>query len=181
MLILGFTGLPSSGKDAACDHLVNNFGFKFLSCGDVVRKFAKETLGLEKPTRAQLQELGQKMRRDEGPHWVLKRLVDEIPNGRYVISGVRGVNELDFLKETFNDDFFLIGVLAGRKTRFKRCLTRGRSGDPTTLDAFIIADRDDLKLGDGNSTILADLFVVNEPDGLDVYGREIERVLAGIL
>jgi len=181
MLIIGFTGLPSSGKDAACDHLVNNFGFKFLSCGDVVRAFARDVHGDHKPTRAKLQEIGQTMRVKEGPHWVLKRLVDGLPEGRYVISGVRGVKELEFLKDTFKDEFALVGVLACRKTRFRRCLARGRSGDPTTPEGFVQADMDDLKLGDGESTILSDFFVMNEKDGLDVYGREIERVLNGII
>ena len=58
MLVIGFTGLPCSGKDAACEYLVKNHGYNFLSCGDVVRKFAREVRKIENPDRHQLQQIG---------------------------------------------------------------------------------------------------------------------------
>lgn len=176
MLVIGFTGLPCSGKDAACEYLVKNHGYNFLSCGDVVRKFAREVRKIENPDRHQLQQIGCEMRKGEGEDWVLRRLFENIGEGKYVISGVRGINELNFLKSRFKENFALVGLLASRELRFERCLKRARDGDAKTREGFEKADLQDLKLGDGDSTILSDFFVINEGSFQEFYS-EVEKIV----
>ncbi len=176
MKILGFTGLPCSGKDAACEHVMKKYGYKFLSCGDVVRNFAKTVRGIPNPTREDQQAIGYEMRKKEGETWLLKRLVENLPDGNYVISGVRGIHERNFLKEKFGDDFALVGLVSSEQTRFERCVRRGRSGDATTPEAFREMDVKDLRLGDGDSTVLSDYFIINEGT-LDDYHKDIDKVV----
>lgn len=176
MKILGFTGLPCSGKDAACEHVMKKCGYKFLSCGDVVRNFAKTVRGIPNPTREDQQAIGYEMRKKEGETWLLKRLVENLPDGNYVISGVRGMHERKFLKEKFGSDFALVGLISSEQTRFERCVKRGRSGDATTLEGFSEMDVKDLRLGDGDSTVLSDYFIINEGT-LDDFHGDIDKVV----
>lgn len=176
MKIVGFTGLPCSGKDAACEHVMEKYGYKFLSCGDVVRNFAKTVRGIANPTREDQQAIGYEMRKKEGETWLLKRLVENLPDGNYVISGVRGIHELKFLKEKFGASFVLVGLLASEGTRFERCVRRGRPGDATTIGGFGEMDAKDLRLGDGDSTVLSDRFIINEGT-LEEFHRDVDKVV----
>lgn len=134
------------------------------------------TRGIANPTREDQQAIGYEMRKKEGETWLLKRLVENLPDGNYVISGVRGMHERRFLKEKFGTSFVLVGILASERMRFERCVRRGRPGDATTIEGFGEMDVKDLRLGDGDSTVLSDYFVVNEGT-LEYFHKEIDTVL----
>lgn len=180
MRIIGFTGLPCSGKDAACEHVMEKYGYRFLSCGDVIREFTKRVKKIENPTREQLQVTSYEMRQTEGETWLLKRLVDNLPDGNYVISGMRGMHELKFLKEKFGSGFFSVGLLASESVRFKRCLARNRHGDANTLEGFREMDVRDLKyFGNGDSAVLSDYFIINEGTMEDLH-HDIDIIMEKI-
>lgn len=175
MKILGFTGLPCSGKDVACEYIAKKYNYTFLSCGDVIRECAKAR-GVKVPTRQQLQEISYELRKSEGQTWLLKRLLGNLQDGNYIITGIRGLYEVKFLKENFGHNSVLVGLLACEATRFSRCLSRGRPGDTTTLAGFRKGDETDIELGGGDSTVLSDCFIINEGT-LDDYHTDIDNVL----
>lgn len=175
MKVIAFTGLPCSGKDVACEYIAKKRDYTFLSCGDVIRECAKAR-GVEVPTRRQLQEISYELRKSDGETWLLKRLLGDLQDGNYIVTGIRGLYEVKFLKENFGHNSMLVGLLACEATRFGRCLSRGRPGDATTLAAFRKADETDIELGGGDSTVLSDHFIINEGT-LDEFHRDIDKVL----
>jgi len=129
LMIIGFVGLPGSGKGEAC-RIAAMYGLPVLVMGDVIRREAAR-LGVE-PTDQNLGRIGSDLRAAEGPDAVARRILDvaQATGGDVVVvDGLRSLEEADFFR-SHADQFYLVEVCAPAEARLRRLEARGRPDDP---------------------------------------------------
>ena len=147
MKIIGFVGLPGSGKGEA-SKIARQMGLMVLVMGDVIRQEAARQ-GLE-PTDQNLGRIGNALRAAEGPDAVAKRIFEmALAAGKdmVVIDGLRSREEADFFR-SHAEEFYLVEVCAPAEARLKWLAARGRPDDPgiSPVDADIRGINMDLKI-----------------------------------
>jgi len=156
MKIIGFVGLPGSGKGEA-SQIARQQGLAVVVMGDVIRQEAARQ-GLE-PTDQNLGRIGNALRAAEGPEAVAKRTLE---NARaagkdvVVVDGLRSREEADFFR-THADEFLLVEVCAPAEARLKWLAARGRPDDPVKS----VAKATDCMRADADARIIASC---REPD-----------------
>ncbi|MBL7141277.1 MAG: hypothetical protein ISS74_10250 [Planctomycetes bacterium] len=187
-IMLGFTGSIGSGCTFLSEGLRDSLG----SDGHYYRlsRYIYESLrdqGIHVPTTAQLQNEGNRLRKERGLQYLVERCSEDITqdeeagkfneNSVILIDGLRNTGEVQTLRTMSN--FYLISVHADRDTRKDRLVGTGKrfaaAGD------FDVADRRDFEEGDmawGQKVQLcndaADIIVNNE-DALTKGTAERER------
>ncbi len=129
MKIIGFVGLPGSGKGEA-SQIARLHGLAVVVMGDVIRQEAARQ-GLE-PTDQNLGRIGNALRAAEGPDAVAKKTFERaLATGKdtVVVDGLRSREEVDFFR-SHADEFHLIEVCAPAQARLKWLAARGRPDDP---------------------------------------------------
>ncbi len=129
MKIIGFVGLPGSGKGEA-SKIAQELDFGVVVMGDVIRQEAAR-LDLE-PTDLNLGRIGNALREAEGPEAIAKRTLEMArATGKemVVVDGLRSLVEADFFR-TQAEEFYLIEVQAPAERRLDRLMARGRPDDP---------------------------------------------------
>ena len=129
MKIIGFVGLPGSGKGEA-SQIARQHGLAVVVMGDVIRQEAARQ-GLE-PTDKNLGRIGNALRAAEGPDAVAKitfKKAKATGKDLVVVDGLRSKEEADFFR-THADEFHLVEVCAPAEERLKRLAARGRPDDP---------------------------------------------------
>jgi dephospho-CoA kinase len=127
--IIGFVGLPGSGKSVASD-VARKMGLIVLVMGDIIRHEASR-LGLE-PTDENLGVVGNMLRAGEGPQAVAQRILEEARRtgeDTIIVDGLRSKIEVDFFRAN-SEEFRLVEIRAPSDARIRWIATRGRSDDP---------------------------------------------------
>lgn len=129
-LVLGLTGPNAAGKGEVAAYLGRR-GFSVHSLSDVVRE---EALARgHAPEREHLIRVGNLLREAEGPGVLAQRILPRLGH-HDVVDSIRNPREVEVLRTL--PYFVLVSVTADVCLRFERMQTRGRPGDPTTLEAF---------------------------------------------
>ena len=139
-MIIGFTGRIAAGKETIKSFLVDK-GFEYIETSEVLR----EELNRRRMeiTRKNMQDLGDELRKKQGPGILMKLLLEKADSKKnYIFDSLRNAGEVDFLRKNVKD-FILIAVDAPRELRFKRILQRGKASDPKTWDTFLEVDNRD--------------------------------------
>lgn len=129
MKIIGFVGLPGSGKGEA-SKIARKLDFGVVVMGDVIRKEAARQ-GLE-PTDLNLGRIGNDLREREGPEAIAKRTLEMArATGKemVIVDGLRSQAEAEFFRSQA-DEFYLIEVQAAAEVRLGWLEKRGRPDDP---------------------------------------------------
>lgn len=183
-LLIGLTGLMGSGKGEVVN-ILEEMGFKAISLSDIVREEAKKAGG--EVSRSQMQNIGNKLREDEGAGVLGKRIREKIKKSsisRWVIDGIRNPAEITALREMEN--FFLLGVESDRFFLLERLKNRGRTMDVSDESELIRRmdrewgkDEPDSGQHVGRCMALADFVVVNN-DSLTELRRQVIDLLKKI-
>ncbi len=129
MKLIGFVGLPGSGKGEA-SQIAREHGYAVVVMGDIIRQEAARQ-GLE-PTDQNLGRIGNALRAAEGPDAVAKKTLERAKaTGKdiVVVDGLRSREEADFFR-AHADEFHLVEVCAPAEARLKWLEARGRPDDP---------------------------------------------------
>ena len=159
-IFIGIVGQIASGKGEMVKILTEQFGFVSFNLSSILHKILEEQ-GITSFTRVDLQDLGDKLRKEEGEGVLAKRAIKMLndqcsminsttatycgDNMRMVIEGIRNPAEVNYLRTLPN--FKLIAVKAKKAVRFARFKKRGKPWDPKTWKEFLIIDRRDRGLG----------------------------------
>jgi len=183
-LRIGLTGRMASGKGEAV-RILTNHGFEYISLSDIVRReAAKATPAL---SRSQMQDLGNRLRRDGGAGILgkmVRELIEASPPAPWVIDGIRNPAEVAELRKMGR--FILIGIESSVEAILARMKERGRSTDTVSeaeLRAALAREWGDGEPADGQQVgptmALADLVIVNNgslsefASGLDAALKKI--------
>lgn len=163
-MIIGITGLIGSGKSAVTNMLVAQ-GFIHLGCSTIIAEEVKKR-GLE-INRDNLIKIGNEVRKEFGNGEWAKRLIAKIDSKKnYVVEGFRNIAEIDEFKKLEN--FYLLGVSAGKIRRMNWILSRNKIGDPKNAEEFEKLEKRDflqgIDYGQQNALCfsMADYYISNE-------------------
>lgn len=131
-MIMGVAGTNASGKDSLADYLVKK-GFIKYSHSDVLREDLRaKNIPL---IREALQNYGNEIRAKQGPDILTRRLKEKLKKGKnYVITSIRNEAEVKSWQEL--SDFKLIWVDAPMELRFKRSMSRPKTGESINEQTF---------------------------------------------
>ena len=192
MKIIGFVGLPGSGKGEA-SKVARHHGLAVVVMGDVIRgEAARQNL---EPTDQNLGRIGNALRAKDGPDAIARRTLDRVmATGKdvVVVDGLRSKAEADFFR-AHAEEFHLVEVYAPAEARLKWLATSGRPDDPGSRPknegnmtiisqqdccAAALEERESREMGWGMYEAIkaADMFLRNDR-GLDDFRKNVEMVL----
>ena len=192
MKIIGFVGLPGSGKGEA-SKVARHHGLAVVVMGDVIRQEAARQ-NLE-PTDQNLGRIGNALRAKDGPDAIARRTLDRVmATGKdvVVVDGLRSKAEADFFR-AHAEEFHLVEVYAPAEARLKWLATRGRPDDPRSskndgktfagsrpqdCGAAALEERESREMGWGMYEAIkaADMSLRNDRS-LDDFRKNVEMVL----
>ncbi len=182
-MIIGLAGLNGSGKGEIIRFLEAR-SFRSLSLSDVIREALRER-GLEE-TRERMIEAGREIRAAEGPGALAERLARKLdPQHNYAVDSIRHPAEVEVLRGRTRN-FRLIWIQARDALRLERIRSRGRPGDPTSLEELHRLEQRELASADesGQQLLavreLADYTVDNNGD-LETLHEAVQGVLRDLL
>lgn len=170
-IVIGLTGLKSSGKDEVCRRLAAR-GFVSRACSDEIIDEARRR-GIETPTFPQKIEIGNWGRATgDGAFWA-KRVLETLRqrgDRRVIVNGLRHPDEVAGLRQVLGDKLVLVGVVAPTPVRAERMLKRGRPGDPRNMTEFLQLDDADRGIGQPESGQQVDRTLALVPYG-NIYNN----------
>jgi dephospho-CoA kinase len=149
MKVLGFCGLPGSGKSTVLK-AIEDLGV-IITMGDVIRNEARER-NIE-PSDENLGKIAQELREEFGPEIIAEKCVELIKNSDseiIFVDGLRSIAEVKEFRKSWK--FPIIAVIIDDKTRFERLSKRGRPDDPNTLEA--LKERDEREIAFGLNDVI---------------------------
>jgi dephospho-CoA kinase len=176
--VLGFTGMPGSGKSEAME-VAKARGATVVRMGDLIWEEV-ERQGLPRDA-ANVGRVANAMRESHGKEvWALRTVarVRQVAKGQrlVLIDGVRSNAEVEVLRRELGTDFTLVAIHTDPHHRFDRMAKRGRADDST--DPAVLAGRDEREMGWGiaRTIALADEMVVNDTT-LEAFRQKVAALL----
>jgi cytidylate kinase len=161
--IIAFSGMPQTGKTTLARRLGHELKCKFVSFGDFVRQQANRR-GIRNPTRRDLQDLGQRLVRDDVKGFCREalRTVNFMPGEQIVIDGVRHKEVLEAVSIVSPQQPIKLIYLAASVTTRKARTTRNLDLD--AIDAHEVESQvqTDVKA-------LADFVIDTEGDSIENF------------
>lgn len=179
MKVIGFVGLPASGKTEAAK-VAQKLGIPVIRMGDVVRKEVRRR-GLD-ITEENVGKVANDIRARGGMGAVAERcipLIKAMDDDTVVVDGLRGEAEVEVYKKTFKSQFALIAIIASQKNRFARALARKRNDDIVDWEGFKQKDDRELRWGLKEAMKMADVLIDNNGT-LEEFRENVGAVLEGI-
>ena len=131
---LGILGPAGSGKGFAAKYIAKKYGYTIINMGDIVRALArKEHI---KPTRANLEKIGEKYSKIYGKDFVIEHAIEKAQESKkpVIIDGIRKPVQAKLAKQKLNARLILVD--ADPEIRFERMKKRKRSNFPKTIEIF---------------------------------------------
>ena len=159
MKVIGFCGLPGSGKSTALES-VKDLG-KIVNMGDVVRDEAiKQRIDLSDEN---LGYLAKKMRIEGGNEIIAERcvtLIRQVESEVIFVDGIRSSFELKIFRKHWS--FPLVAIKADQGNRHQRIMQRERDDDSKSI--FDIKKREEREIGFGLQELIqkADYAINND-------------------
>jgi dCMP deaminase len=182
-MIIGVAGFNGAGKGEVIRFLSER-SFYAYSLSDVIRDELRQR-GLDE-TRDRMIEAGRELRAAKGPGVLAEGMLAKLLGDRnYAIDSIRHPAEVEVLRGS-GRPFHLLWVQADEDLRLARMRSRGRQGDPTTLEEMRVSEGREMQSDDPSAQQLlavrdrADQVVVNDGTVEDLHtGMQpiLERLL----
>lgn len=178
MRVIGFVGLPGSGKSEAAA-VAREQDVPVVTMGDVIRAECRDR-GLD-PTTDHGQ-VAKALREENGPDAIAARSLPMIEDAledseTAVVDGIRSDVEVDRFEGAFGKDFTLVSIEAPFEMRAERLDTRSRdAGEEAGGESLADRDERELEFGMGEAMDRADR-VIENTDSLDAFQEKIRTLL----
>jgi dephospho-CoA kinase len=179
MKLIAFVGMPASGKSEAAA-IAKKLGIPVVNMGDVVREETARR-GLT-PTDENIGGTGTALRREDGMDVIAKRCIPKIRSIKskiVVVDGIRNINEIEYYKNEFGNDFRLIAINTPFEIRFERVKKRARSDDMKSMDE--LKRRDEREKGWGLERAIEKAEINSDNTGsIEEFRKKMEQLLGNI-
>jgi dephospho-CoA kinase/membrane-associated phospholipid phosphatase len=164
--IIGFTGMPGSGKSEAME-VAKARGHPVVRMGDLIWEEVGRQ-GLPRDAK-HVGEVASSMRERHGKDVWSRRTVERVRQvlagaavSVVLIDGIRNFEEVDTFRKELGQQFVLVAIHTDPEHRFGRMIRRGRADD--SPDVAVLRARDEREMGWGiaRTIALADEMVVND-------------------
>ncbi|MFZ3385453.1 MAG: dephospho-CoA kinase [Candidatus Methanoperedens sp.] len=176
MKLIAFVGMPASGKSEAAA-IARKLGIPVVNMGDVVREETARR-GLA-PTDENIGGTGTSLRKAEGMDVIAKRCVPKIrliKTPVIVVDGTRNINEIEYFKKQFGNEFRLIAINTPFEIRFERVRKRARSDDMNSMEELKRRDEREKGWGLDKAIEKADITIDNTGT-IEKFQDQIEQLL----
>jgi dephospho-CoA kinase len=177
--VLGFTGMPGSGKSEAME-VAKRMGLPVVRMGDLIWEEV-DRQGLPRDAH-NVGQVANAMRQSHGADVWSRRTVDRVrvvarAHPVILIDGIRSHEEVATFRQELGADFVLIAIHTDQMHRFERMRNRKRADD--SPDAEVMRARDEREMGWGiaRTIALADEMLVNDAT-LDAFRAKVAALLA---
>lgn len=194
-MIIGVTGYIGAGKDVFAEYVCKKKGMSHISFKDAILDEARRQ-GIC-ADRNSLQLLASRFESERGRYvWaeriaVSLRIMDRVymrdgKNFSYLVETFRTPAQIEYFRNEFGKDFFLIGIYADFNVRWNRVQKRGKMGDPCDMASFLRADEMDMGIGQFiDKSIqqteacrkLVDTELINNYNCLEMFFEDIEKFM----
>lgn len=178
MRVVGFTGMPGSGKSEAME-VAKARGHPVVRMGDLIWEEV-DRQGLPRDAK-HVGQVANGMRESHGKDVWAKRTAErvrQVAAGHTVvlIDGIRSQEEVETLRREIGDDFTLVAIHTDPDHRFERMIQRGRADD--SKDPAILKARDEREMtwGIARTIALADEMLVNDST-LEAFRKRVTALL----
>jgi len=179
MKIVAFVGMPASGKGEA-SKVALSLGMPVVNMGDVIREEVVRSGADMSDTNTGT--IAMKLRNRNGADVVAVRCTPKILSfdaSVVVVDGVRSVDEVEYFKGKFGDDFVLVAVEASAGQRLERIQRRKRADRIIDREGFL--SREERELGWGIKAAIEHADMVVENNGsITEFHKKIKQLLEGI-
>ncbi|TFG03392.1 MAG: flagellar hook-basal body complex protein FliE [Promethearchaeota archaeon] len=177
MQVIGFCGLPGSGKSTAIESIVD-LG-SVVTMGDIVRDEAKRR-GIN-PTDENLGKIGRELRSKHGPEIIAKKCIEYIRNLHQQVIFVDGIRSRHEVKEFRKKwKFPLIAIVLGDKKRFNRLYERARSDDPKNFEN--LKERDERESNYGLKEVIKEAdYKINNDSSIKSLKKKTRTIVLSII
>ncbi len=144
MIVIGFCGLPGSGKSTVLK-AIEDLGI-IITMGDVIRNEARAR-GIE-PIDENLGKIAQELREDFGPEIIAEKcvaLIKSLESKVIFIDGLRSIAEVKTFRNSWK--FPIVAVIIDDIIRIERLSNRGRPDDPKNLEEQTERDQREITFG----------------------------------
>lgn len=177
MRVLGFTGMPGSGKSEAME-VAKARGIPVVRMGDLIWEEV-ERRGLPRDAK-HVGDVANAMRKSHGKDvWSIRTVekVRALAQGKpvVIIDGVRSDAEVETFRRELGGDFILVAIHTDRHHRFERMLARARADDPKEESVLQARDVREIGWGMAHCIALADEMIVNDAS-LDEFKEKVARL-----
>ena len=178
MRVIGFVGLPGSGKSEA-SAVAAELDIPVVTMGDVIREECRDR-GLDPATDHGT--VAKALREENGPAAIAERslpLIEERleTNDTVVVDGIRSDVEVETFEEAFGNDFELVSIEAPFEVRADRLELRSRdAGSDEGGESLDQRDERELAFGMGEAIEQADRTIENT-DTLEAFHDRIRTLL----
>ena len=178
MRVIGFVGLPGSGKSEA-SAVAADLDIPVVTMGDVIREECRDR-GFDPATDHGT--VAKALREENGPAAIAERSLPIIEqrletSDTVVVDGIRSDVEVEAFEEAFGDEFELVSIEAPFELRAERLELRGRdAGSDEGGESLDERDERELSFGMGEAIEQADRTIENT-DSLDAFHDRIRTLL----
>ncbi|RLG23593.1 dephospho-CoA kinase [Methanosarcinales archaeon] len=176
MKIVAFVGMPASGKGEA-SKVASSLGMPVVNMGDVIREEVVRSGGDMSDTNTGT--IAMKLRNRNGADVVAVRCTPKILSfdaSVVVVDGVRSVDEVEYFKGKFGDDFVLVAVEASAEQRLERIQRRKRADRIIDREGFLSREARELGWGIKAAIERADMVVENN-GSITEFHKKIKQLL----
>ena len=172
MKVIAAVGKNGTGKDFFLEYIAKKYDIPMVSIGDIVRELAAKD-GLEL-TRDNLHKTSQKYMGAHGQTFFPEQIVKKIREANapvYLVSGIRPLSDVQFLKDQFGAAFLLVDiVISDDDVRYGRMLARGSARDGNSVEKLRENDANEEKIfKTSESEKMADITILNDGTAEDFY------------
>lgn len=169
-------GRTCAGKTTFGERASNKHALRFIEASSIVRMLSDEYEA--GPRDAFL--LARKVLQDRGPDVVARKILQLFETGfesGVVVMGFRAIEELETIKAQYPGATVIL-IEAAERIRYERHLARGRTSEPSTLEAFRHNDEQQWQFGLLRiAEDFADVRILNE-GGLEEYWAQVDAVVS---
>lgn len=171
-MVIAAVGKNGTGKDFFLEFISKKYNLPMVSIGDIVRELAAKD-GLEL-TRDNLHKTSQKYMGQFGQTFFPEQIVKKIRESGtpvFLVSGIRPLSDVQFLKNAFGDEFILVDiVISDDDVRYSRMLARGSARDGGSVLKLKEFDENEEKIFHTSETeAMADYVIKNDGGVEDFY------------
>jgi dephospho-CoA kinase len=177
--IIGVIGTVAAGKDTVADYIGKKLNCQVYQISKAIKDEAKNrSQGTNRDT---LIKLGTELSKKHGSDYLARHFLD-YPDKTLVITGMREVGQLDFLKNKSN--FILIAIDADPQIRFERAIKRGKAGEAKDVEEFVSREKKE-NSGDHAQRLfecmpLADYTITNNGT-IEELHQKVDKILNQIM
>ena len=178
MRVVGFTGMPGSGKSEAME-VAKARGHPVVRMGDLIwEEVARQ--GLPRDAK-HVGEVANAMRASHGKDVWARRTAErvrQVADGHrlILIDGIRSQEEVETLRREIGHDFILVAIHTDPDHRFERMVARGRADDSRDVDVLKARDEREMQWGIARTIALSDEMLVNDST-LDAFRGKVAALL----